>query len=116
VNALAGQLRALPPGSVIYYRSLGWHYDFYLYDAPLERRWWDSGWKLADDAAKTAAAQPEREQWVVLPPADVEAGEQIRFALAAHGLALDAVQDVRTPGGEPEVLIGRITATGVWTP
>ena len=41
-------LRKQPADAIIYDRWLGWHYDFYLFDAPQERRWWGSGWKLAD--------------------------------------------------------------------
>ena len=36
-------LRKQPADAVIYDRWLGWHYDFYLFDAPQERRWWGSG-------------------------------------------------------------------------
>ena len=70
VQALAMELRELPPGDALYYRSLGWHYDYYLFDASLERRWWGSAWKLAADAGQSAREEPDRGQWVVLPPAD----------------------------------------------
>ena len=35
-------LRKQPADAVIYDRWLGWHYDYYLFDAPQERRWWGS--------------------------------------------------------------------------
>ena len=53
LDRLVATLRAQPADAVIYHRWLGWHYDFYLFDAPQERRWWGTGWKLADDARRT---------------------------------------------------------------
>jgi len=88
VRELATELRALPDDSVLYYHSLGWHYDYYLFDAPQDRRWWDSAWKLAGDAAKAAIAEPQRQQWVILPAADAHELENLRPALLARGLAL----------------------------
>jgi len=88
VDALAAQLRELPPDDTLYYRSFGWHYDFYLFDAPQERRWWGSAWKLADDAAKSATAEPARGQWVILPPPDTGASDDLRLALETRALSL----------------------------
>ena len=59
LDQAVAMLRKQPADAVIYHRWLSWHYDFYLFDAPQERRWWGSGWKLADDAARTARTEPE---------------------------------------------------------
>ena len=76
LDQVIGTLRKQPADAVIYDRWLGWHYDFYLFDAPQERRWWGSGWKLAGDAADTARTEPERAQWVVLPDWERSAVEE----------------------------------------
>ena len=78
-------LRKQPADAVIYDRWLGWHYDFYLFDVPQERRWWGSGWKLADDAADTAQTEPARAQWVVLPDWESSAAEELHLPLASRG-------------------------------
>jgi hypothetical protein len=81
-------LAAQPADAVIYHRWIGWHFDFYLFDAPQERRWWGSGWKLADDAAAVSRNTPERGQWLVLPGWRDEAVAEVRLALASRRLAL----------------------------
>ena len=90
-------LRKQPADAIIYDRWLGWHYDFYLFDAPQERRWWGSGWKLADDAAHTAQAEPKRGQWVVLPDWEHLAVEDLHLPLASRGLALVEVRRIYRP-------------------
>jgi 4-amino-4-deoxy-L-arabinose transferase-like glycosyltransferase len=100
-RALAAELRALPDESLVYYRSWGWHYGYYLFDAPQERRWWSTAWKLADDAATTARTPKKQPQWVVLPPTDLSAAEEIRTALRTRGLAL-GVPRVLSLGDAPD--------------
>jgi hypothetical protein len=78
---------------------LGWHYDFYLFDAPQERRWWGSGWKLADDAAATARSEPGRPQWVVLPGWESSAAEELYLPLASKGLTLVEIKRIFRPDG-----------------
>jgi hypothetical protein len=87
-------LRNQPADAIIYDRWLGWHYDFYLFGAPQERRWWGSGWKLAGDAADTARSDPARTQWVVLPDWEKSAAEELHLPLASRGLALAEVQRI----------------------
>jgi hypothetical protein len=40
----------MPPGSLLYHRYLGWHYLFYLFDVPVNLRWYNSPSRLAEDA------------------------------------------------------------------
>lgn len=101
-------LRSQPADAVIYHRDLSWHYDFYLYDTPQERRWFDSGGKLAEDAARTAAAQPERLQWVALPAWEPQAANELRAALAGRELALAEVERIRRPDGSLAFTLYRI--------
>ena len=97
LNQAVALLRKQPADAIIYDRWLGWHYDFYLFDAPQERRWWGSGWKLADDAADIARTEPERGQWVVLPDWERSAVEDLHLPLASRGLALVEVRRIYRP-------------------
>lgn len=107
-DRVAAFLRSQDAHAVIYQRWLGWHFDFYLFDAPQERRWWGAGWKLADDAAQTAHGDPGREQWVVLPGwRDAAAGEA-RLALASRGLTLAEALRVYRGDGSRAFTVYRI--------
>jgi hypothetical protein len=101
-------LRQQPAEAIIYDRWLGWHYDFYLFDAPQERRWWGSGWKLADDAAHTAQAEPKRGQWVVLPDWERSAAEDLHLPMASRGLALLEVRRIYRPDNTRSFTLYRI--------
>jgi hypothetical protein len=103
-------LRKQPADAVIYHRWLSWHYDFYLFDAPQERRWWGSGWKLADDAARTARTQPDRPQWVVLPDWEMSASEELHLPLASRGLALVEVRRIYRPDNTRAFTVYRIAS------
>jgi 4-amino-4-deoxy-L-arabinose transferase-like glycosyltransferase len=101
-------LRKQPADAIIYDRWLGWHYDFYLFSAPQERRWWGSGWKLADDAADTARTEPARTQWVVLPDWETSAAEELQLPLASRGLALVEVRRIYRPDNTRSFTLYRI--------
>lgn len=88
VDRVAAMLGAQPPNAVIYYRQLGWHYDFYLFDAPQERRWYRTPWKLGDDAGRTARTEPGRPQWLALADSEKSEMADLHLALATHGLEL----------------------------
>jgi 4-amino-4-deoxy-L-arabinose transferase-like glycosyltransferase len=85
-------LRAQPADAVIYHQWISWHYDYYLFDSPQERRWWGTPWKLADDAAATAHDQPSRSQWLAVPGWEDEAVGGLRLALASRRLTLAEVR------------------------
>ena len=101
-------LRKEPADAVIYDRWLGWHFDFYLFDAPQERRWWGSGWKLAGDAADTARTEPERAQWVVLPDWERSAVEDLHLPLASRGLTLVEIRRIYRPDNTRSFTLYRI--------
>jgi 4-amino-4-deoxy-L-arabinose transferase-like glycosyltransferase len=108
LDRIAAFLRAQDADAVIYQRWIGWHFDFYLFDAPQERRWWGAGWKLAGDAARTDRETPGRSQWVVLPGwHDAVAGE-VRLALASRSLALAEVQRIYRADGSRAFTVYRI--------
>ncbi|RIK44736.1 MAG: hypothetical protein DCC55_01305 [Chloroflexi bacterium] len=56
-SALAWLRQTAPDDVVLYHRTMGWHYRFYLYDevetGRYELRWFPSAIYLADNAAKT---------------------------------------------------------------
>jgi 4-amino-4-deoxy-L-arabinose transferase-like glycosyltransferase len=81
-------VRSRPSSALVYHHSLGWYFDFYLFDAPQQRPWWENSWKLADLASRTASAQAGREQWLVLTEWGDPGVKEIRETLASWGLAL----------------------------
>lgn len=83
---LASYLRATQPaGAALYHHWLGWHYQFYLYDSPLEQRWWESPADLAAKAAGDVTDFPA--QLIAFPAGRDET--PVRQALAAAGLRLE---------------------------
>ena len=112
LDRVVATLRNQPADAVIYHRWLGWHYDFYLFDAPQERRWWGSGWKLADDAASTARTEPGRPQWVVLPGWESTAIEELSLPLASRGLTLVEIERIFRPDGSRAFAMYRIAPLG----
>jgi hypothetical protein len=101
-------IAARPADAIIYHHSLGWHYNFYLFDAPQERRWYGTVWKLADDAAATHS----REQWLLLPEWELNWLDDLRLALAGHGLALAETERVYRPDGSRSFVLYRIASSG----
>ena len=108
LDQVIARLRTQPADAIIYDRWLGWHYDFYLFDAPQERRWWGSGWKLADDAAHTTRTEPARAQWVVLPDWESSAAEDLHLPLASRGLVLVASERIYRADGSRSFTMYRI--------
>ncbi len=101
-------VRQQPGDAVVYHQCLGWYFDFYLFDAPQERRWWDSGWKLASDAFRTAQQTPARRQIVILAAWETPQVDVIRLALTSKGLALVETDRIRRPDGTPSFTLYRI--------
>jgi hypothetical protein len=109
---LAAALARQPGEAVIYYRSLGWHLDFYLFDAAQERRWWDTPGELAQKAAATAAAEPSRPQLLALTDAEA-VHPDLRNALAERRLALaQPIPFLRTDGSRSLVIYRIVEAPG----
>ncbi|MCR4407172.1 MAG: glycosyltransferase family 39 protein [Anaerolineae bacterium] len=94
IDAVADYLRAeMPPGSVLYHRYLGWHYLFYLFDAPVNLRWYNSPSRLAEDAQQMGDVP----RYVVLP--SWEPRLPVQAALRHVGLDLHPLfRTVRTDG------------------
>jgi hypothetical protein len=110
LRELAVRLQNEPAEAVIYHHSLGWYYDFYLFDAPQERRWYGTPWKLADDASATAIRQSDRPQWLALPEWEISWLEALRLPLAGRGLALAEVERIYRADGSTSFRLFRIVA------
>jgi hypothetical protein len=108
LDRLSEYLATQPADAVIYHRWIGWHFDFYLFDAPQERRWWGSGWKLADDATAVYREAPNRSQWLVLPGWRDEAAAEVRLALASRKLALAEAKSIHRPDHSRAFTVYRI--------
>jgi 4-amino-4-deoxy-L-arabinose transferase-like glycosyltransferase len=105
VAAVAAYVRGTQPaGTVLYHRWLGWHYGFYLHDAPLELRWWESPQDLARQATASAAGP----QLVVFPSGrDTTA---VKTALIDSGLALTPLLNVSHQDGSQAMTLWRIVS------
>ncbi len=100
------QLRSQPTDAIIYQHALGWHFDYYLFDAPQEHRWFGSGWQLADVAARMA--RQGRPQWLVLPAFEQEWADAARLPLAARGLALTEAERIHRSDGSVSFVLYRV--------
>ncbi len=112
IRQVAAFLRAQPAEAVIYHQSLGWYFDFYLYDAPQERRWFDTAEKLADEALRTVEAQPSAPQWLIVPAWEADRIAAWQPVLAAHGVRLTDQHHVYRPDGSTSFVIYRIVPEG----
>ena len=109
VDRVAAFVRTRPAEALIYHHSLGWYFDFYLFDAPQERRWYDAPAKLTADAAAIVAREPGREQWLVVPDWENDTIGEIAVALAAASLRLNGVESIFRPDGSRSFILYRIT-------
>jgi 4-amino-4-deoxy-L-arabinose transferase-like glycosyltransferase len=105
-------VRGRPSDALIYQHSLGWYFDFYLFDDPQERPWWDNSWKLAELASRGAKDSPQREQWLVLTGWEDPIGEGIPAVLAGWGLSLREEQAIYRKDQTRAFTVYRIIKTG----
>ena len=86
IDQVATFLRGLPEGTVVYQHWLGWHYDYYLFDAPVYVAYWPAPAWLARDVQAFGAAEP---RYVVFP--SWESSARVAWALASVGYGLEPV-------------------------
>ncbi len=86
-----------PEDAVLYHHWLLWHYTYYLHDADLELRWWESGEHLRREALRT----PDREQYIVLPDWRTMEPE-------ASGVRLQPIYEARRQDGSVSLQLCRI--------
>ncbi|MCX7707807.1 MAG: glycosyltransferase family 39 protein, partial [Anaerolineae bacterium] len=99
IRQVAAFLREQPAETIVYHQSLGWYFDFYLFDAPQERRWFDTPEKLADEVTRTIEVQPAVPQWLVIPEWEADRLAAWQPVLTAHGLTLTDLRYVYRPDG-----------------
>lgn len=58
VDQVAAFLSRLPMGSVVYHHWLGWHYHYYLFDAPVYLAYWSTPSWLAGDVQAFGGREP----------------------------------------------------------
>jgi hypothetical protein len=104
---VVAHLRSQPADAIIYQHALGWHFDYYLFGAPQEHRWFGSGWQLADVAARMA--RQGRPQWLALPAFEQEWADAARLPLAARGLALSEAERIHRSDGSVSFVLYRVT-------
>jgi hypothetical protein len=83
IKEVVAYLRGLPVGTVLYDRWLGWHYDFYLFDAYLYRAGFPAPDWLASDAAALYDGRP---RYLAVP--DWTSSARLERVLAEAGLKL----------------------------
>jgi hypothetical protein len=99
--AEAARFLAEQPGrSTVYYEHLGWHLDYYLYDRPVTRSWYDSPAKLASETARVAREHPGERQWLALPAWEAGRLSALGSALAARGFVAEPDAEVISADGK----------------
>ncbi len=100
VQQIAAHVRSTEKSdAILYHHWLGWHYNFYLYGAPVELRWWQD----PADLTRKAAAAPGQRQLIAFPAGRSE--DSVRAALAGAGLALSPVLQAADAHGAPSVML-----------
>ncbi len=85
VPQIAAHVRSAEPSdAILYHHWLGWHYNFYLYGAPVELRWWQD----PADLVHNAAANPGQRQLIAFPAGREQRG---RAGRAGSGWAGNSV-------------------------
>ncbi len=103
LDAVTDYLRAeMPPGAVLYHRYLGWHYLFYLFDAPVQLRWYYSPARLAEDAQQMS----EVPRYIVLP--SWRPRLPLQAALRRAGLNMYPLIRTLRADGTPSLTVYRI--------
>jgi hypothetical protein len=86
IDQVAAFLRGLPEGTVIYQHWLGWHYDDYLFDAPVYVAYWPTPAWLAQDVRAFGGREP---RYITFP--SWESPARVKGALTRVGYELAPV-------------------------
>ncbi len=96
-------LCGVPEGSVLYHHWLGWHYAYYLFDAPLYHAYWPTPAWLAQDVQAFGAREP---RYIVFP--SWESSARPAQALTAVGYGLTPVLETTRRDGARSFTVYRI--------
>jgi 4-amino-4-deoxy-L-arabinose transferase-like glycosyltransferase len=103
IDQVAVFLRRLPEGSVVYHHWLGWHYDYYLFDAPVYLAYWPTPAWLARDVQAFGWREP---RYITFPSWEPPA--RVEWALAGVGYGLSPVLTTTRRDGTPSFTVYRI--------
>jgi len=101
-DAAAYLAETLPKNAVLYHHWLGWYWDFYLYDAGIERRYYFDPEYLAQNAGKVFP----RPAYVVVP--GWKKAAPLQSGLERNGFSLQAVKRFHRKDGSLALTLYRI--------
>jgi hypothetical protein len=103
IDKVAAFLRRLPEGTVVYQHWLGWHYDDYLFDAPVYVAYWPTPAWLAQDVRAFGGREP---RYVTFP--SWESPARVERALTGVGYELAPVLTTTRRDGTPSFTVYHI--------
>ncbi|HET90001.1 MAG TPA: DUF2029 domain-containing protein [Chloroflexi bacterium] len=103
IETVTAFLRRLPEGGVVYQHWLGWHYAYYLFDAPLCQAYWPNPDWLAQDVRVFGKREP---RYITFP--SWESSARVEHALAGVGYRLDPVLTTTRRDGSQSFTLYRI--------
>ena len=111
IEKVATFLSHLPEGSVVYQHWLGWHYQYYLFDAPVYLAYWPTPAWLARDVQAFGAQEP---RYITFP--SWESPARVEWVLASVGYELAPVLTTTRRDGTSSFTIYRVKNTDSRTP
>ncbi len=107
IDEVAAFLRGLPEGAVVYQHWLGWHYDYYLFDAPVYLAYWPTPAWLAQDVRAFGAREP---RYISFP--SWESPARVEWVLAGAGYELEPALTTSRRDGTPSFTVYHIQEHG----
>lgn len=105
IEDVSAFLSGLPEGTVVYQHWLGWHYAYYLFDAPVYVAYWLTPAWLAQDVRAFGAAEP---RYVTFP--SWESSARVERELAGVGYGLKRVLTTDRRDGTSSFTLYRVKA------
>jgi len=106
IDEVVAFLRDLPEGAVVYQHWLGWHYDYYLFDAPVYLAYWPTPAWLAQDVRAFGAREP---RYITFP--SWESSARVERALAGVGYGLFPELTTTRRDGTPSFTVYHIVGS-----
>lgn len=103
IDRVTAFLSDLPEGSVVYHHWLGWHYHFYLFDAPVYLAYWPTPAWLARDVQAFGTREP---RYVTFPA--WESSARVERALDEVDYELAPVLTTMRRDGTPSFIVYRV--------
>jgi hypothetical protein len=103
IDEVAAFLRGLPEGTVVYQHWLGWHYEYYVFDAPVYLAYWPAPAWLAQDVQAFGAAEA---RYVAFP--SWESPARVEWALGSVGYGLEPVLTTTRRDGTHSFTVYRV--------